>query len=1276
MTTREGRIQHLRPTANGLGTVYKEIRIVYVASYVCGIILQFTAAIIALLQVRQAPRKLPWFLIALSSLLIVFRRTATLAEVTKKGGSLTGGEITTLAVSVLFLCGVLLMARFFRDVFENQKALKESELKYHTVADFTYDWELWIDPKGNLLYCSPSCETITGYHADEFINRPALLQEIVHSDDQDAFTRHLNEDRTPDAKSFHSDFRIIIRSGEVRWISHYCVPVTGEDGIFLGRRASNRDITERKKAEGKLAYSENIMRMLINASSDTAALFDDQYRIIMLNSVTANRYKKPVEELIGKNVLELLPPEVVSRRKVMCDQAFHTGNPIRFEDEHKGVILDINICPVPDADGKVRQIAVFARDITEHRRMEQELLKNKTRLEFAVTGAGEGLIDWDFASDLIIVNNILADMLGYSREEFPRTGREFKNLIHPDDRAEGDRLFKEHLEGHSPFFSSELRLRAKSGTWKWVLARGQVVARAANGAPLQYVGTHVDITTIKQAEEALQASEERYRLVAENVSDVIWTMDLSGNFTYCSPSVKHQFGFAPEEVVGLNFEQFMPPDSAAVARRKFDEIIASQQTGEAALTGQLELEIYSKNDTPVWAEITYNIVADNKGRFVCLVGICRDTSVRKRLENALRQSNAELSAIYENAPVMMCLLDENRQVLYVNRAFVEFSGRPERELKAGRACGVLGCINTVLDSRGCGYSDKCRSCSLRLAIDKTFTTGLSQRDIEQTATLDRSGKRNSFTLLGSTALILSEGKANLLLCLQDITERTKNMEERQRLSAAIEQSAEAIVVTELDGTIQFVNPAFERITGYSAEETIGKNPKILQSGRHDEHFYKEMWDTITAGNVWRGRLINRKKDGTLYDEEAVISPARDAAGNIINFVAVKRDVTQELRLESQLRQAQKMEAIGTLAGGIAHDFNNILGGIINYTQIAMEDINDHDFVRDSLDWIMKLSERASDMVRQILAFSRKTEQEKHPIQLQSLIKESIKLLRGSIPANIEILSSIDEQTGCVLADLTQMHQILINLCSNAAYAMKEKGGYIEISLSNCVLHKAAPEFPKLPPGDYVRLTVSDTGTGIEPAILGKIFDPYFTTKQVGEGTGMGLAVVHGIVEAHQGAIAVQSAPEKGASFVLLLPQATAEAQAVTTDERILPRGREHILIVDDEQAMVKPVTVMLKKQGYTVTSCKSSLEALQAFQKNPDIFNLVLSDQTMPQMTGEHLAQELFKIRPGIPVILMTGYSAMIDKEKAQRIGVKALLTKPFPKDMLVREIRKVLDEK
>ncbi|MEJ2659811.1 MAG: PAS domain S-box protein, partial [Desulfobacteraceae bacterium] len=397
----------------------------------------------------------------------------------------------------------------------------------------------------------------------------------------------------------------------------------------------------------------------------------------------------------------------------------------------------------------------------------------------------------------------------------------------------------------------------------------------------------------------------------------------------------------------------------------------------------------------------------------------------------------------------------------------------------------------------------------------------------------------------------------LLGISEDITDRKQAEADIRKLSQVVEQSPVSIVITDVEGRIEFVNAKFTQVTGYTVEDVLGQNPSILKSGETPADEYRRLWETITKGGVWQGEFKNRKKSGEIFWEQATIAPVRDAENLITHYVAVKEDVTERKELEAQFRQVQKMEAIGQLAGGIAHDFNNILSAITGYTEISAATVDPESPVSEYLTQVLEASQRAKELINQILMFSREAEQELKPIRVSLPVKEALKLIRASLPASIEIQSKILSRTSA-LADPTQIHQIVMNLCTNAAHAMRENGGRLEVLLTDIRIDHEADRkrYPDAKPGDYIRLRVADQGHGIDPHHLHRIFDPFFTTKEMGEGTGMGLSVVHGIVKSYGGSIYVHSRLGEGCTFEILIPALESASTGVPALEKPIPTGSE------------------------------------------------------------------------------------------------------------------------
>jgi len=650
---------------------------------------------------------------------------------------------------------------------------------------------------------------------------------------------------------------------------------------------------------------------------------------------------------------------------------------------------------------------------------------------------------------------------------------------------------------------------------------------------------------------------------------------------------------------------------------------------------------------------------DNLSRLVpSIERVLREAENRSRREQAeaqLRETETLLKGIFEADPTGVALT-VNGAYKRVNRMFCEITGYSEDEL-IGQGARMMYCDRREHER-----------------VSRAIAANLPEKKaLELECRFRRKDGTIRDILLNVSPLNVQDLSEGLVSAVLDITERKQTAMSLMLLDAAINTIDETIIITDTSGIIQYVNPAFERTTGYSRDEALGRPIHILESGKQEQEVYRHMQQAVAGADMWKGHVVNRKKDGAIYDVNATLSCTRLPDGTVGNYITVQRDVTQELKLEQQYRQAQKMEAIGALAGGIAHDFNNILAAILGYTQIAMDTLTVQSPARKHLQAILKATDRAISLVKQILTFSRKTDQEKRPVLPGIVVKEALKLLRASLPSTIEIRQSICSDS-VILADPTQIHQVVMNLCTNAGHAMQDRGGVLDVGLADVDLDAAfVQRLPGLRPGRHVRLHVADTGTGIQPDIIERIFDPFFTTKPHGEGTGLGLSVVHGIVESCGGSISVNSRAGRGTTFEIHLPAIQSDTQLDTESTGPLPRGTESILFVDDEPMLTDIGRKSLESLGYRVTACIDSFDALELFKKNPDAFDAVITDYTMPKITGLELTQAIIDISPHTPVILCTGCTEDMT-HKARAAGISEFVLKPLKLRDLAETLRRVFD--
>ncbi|MDR3604904.1 MAG: ATP-binding protein, partial [Syntrophaceae bacterium] len=506
------------------------------------------------------------------------------------------------------------------------------------------------------------------------------------------------------------------------------------------------------------------------------------------------------------------------------------------------------------------------------------------------------------------------------------------------------------------------------------------------------------------------------------------------------------------------------------------------------------------------------------------------------------------------------------------------------------------------------------------------------------------------------------------------TERKRATEREQLLIAAVEHTADGVLITDATGIIQYVNPAQETLSGYSLDELVGQTPNVLKSDFHDGNFYKQLWDTIGVGTVWSGRFINKKKDGTEYHEDASISPVYDKSDNLTNFVVVEHDVTKQLALQEQLFQAQKMETIGTLAGGISHDFNNLLQPIMGYTELLMMEKKQGDPELDRLQKIYDAGKRGADLIKGLMLFSRKVEPEFGSVDLNHEIVQARTLLSQTIPKTIKIDLRLSDDLKTVQADPSQIGQVVMNLGVNARDAMPD-GGTLTIATTNVQLDKEyCDTHLEAKPGSYVLLVVSDTGKGMDKETLSHIFEPFYTTKEKGKGTGLGFATVYGIVKKHDGHILCYSELGNGTTFTIYFPSIQVEKDSDTpTDETPIPGGTETVLLVDDEEDLRDLGTTLLNRFGYKVISAGNGKEALEIYQMEKDRIAIILLDLIMPEMDGRRCLAEVLQVNPNAKVIIASGYSE--SEPASMAAGAKGFVQKPYNVRQFLNTVREILDE-
>ena len=636
-------------------------------------------------------------------------------------------------------------------------------------------------------------------------------------------------------------------------------------------------------------------------------------------------------------------------------------------------------------------------------------------------------------------------------------------------------------------------------------------------------------------------------------------------------------------------------------------------------------------------------------------------SKRKQAEDALKFQNIILSTQNEVSIDGILVVDENGSIISHNKRFIEIWGIPPDLIESKDDDLVLQYVATKpVDPEG--FLDRVRY----------LYEHKDEKSHEEVALKDgRILDRYSAPMFGADRRCFGR-----VWYFRDITFSKQVEDELRKLSRAMEQSPSSVIITNLHGDIEYVNPKFTEVTGYSLEEVRGKNPRILKSGETPPEEYRKLWETITGGDEWHGVFHNRKKDGTLFWEKVSISSVRDTSGAITHFLAVKEDITNQKSIEDQYRQSQKMEAVGQLAGGISHDFNNILTAIIGYAHLLKMKLQDDEKLRTYADHILSLSDRAATLTQSLLSFSRKQIMNPRPVNLNEIIRTVEKLLSRIIGENIKMRTVLSEKAPIAMADSGQLEQVLMNFVTNARDAMPE-GGLLTIETETVDIDQGFIKqhgFGK--EGQYVVISVTDSGTGMDKATIEKIFEPFFTTKEVGKGTGLGLSMVYGIIKQHDGYINVYSEPGKGTTFRIylpLIPESIEKERDTPEVIHTLETGTETILLAEDESEVRLFTGKFLEEYGYKVIEAVDGDDAIGKFKLHTNKIQLVILDVIMPNRNGSEVYRAIKKIAPDIKVLFTSGYPA--EHINGMIAEGSAFILKPVSPTKLLKKIREVLDK-
>ena len=1220
----------------------------------------------------------------------------------KIGFFLISGVLIPLSWGLLFI--IFLISERNRKKIEADllKSEERFQLAVNATQDGIYDWDL----VSNAIYYSPGWKSMLGYKEDELPNDFSVWQELTLPEDTQRAWEMQNDLINKKRNRFEMEFKMKHKSGHWVDILSRATANFDHNGKAVRIVGTHVDVSERKRIEEDIRKRESRYRTILRTAIDGFWITDINGHFLEVNEAYSQMSGYSQDELLNMHIADIEANEKPEKIK----EHIKKGMAIRYErfeslhrrKDNSTYPVEVNFTYSDKEGGK---FIVFVKDIAERKRTEDNLLKNQYYLTKAQEIGKIGTWELDIQKKILIWTDENYKIFGVPLGT--KLNYEiFLNCIHPDDRGYVDKKWNEALKNKSYDIMHRLVVDNKI---KWVREKADIEFDS-KGKPIIAIGFTQDLTGLKEIENALQESEKKFKTMFERAPLSYQSLDENGNFTEVNQTWLKTMGYTRDEVLGENFSEFLVPEWKNHFKENFPRFKA---VGE--ILG-VEFEMVKKDGSRILVSFHGKIGIDELGNFKQTHCIFQDITTNKMIQ---KES------------------EKNKTILLEAEKMAGFGGwqwdiKGDSWTMSQNWLNIHGCsISNIATDELIKIAHPDDRLKIQKSLNKIVKDG-GIYDNEYRIVHQKTGEIKYIHSYGETRLDDTGKTVQVFGAAQDITDKKQAEESSKRLKERLEslwnvtKIADSDIKTISDHVLAEVQKMTQSQYAFYGFLDKNENEMILHAWSHEtmndcETDAKTLHFAVDKAGIWAEAIKEKKAliinnfhldhpgkkgvpDGHVQltrlmvvpyiKEDQVISIVAVAnksveyseedekqvqafMGNVQLLIDRKTAQQDKIDLLTQLRHAQKMESIGTLAGGIAHDFNNILFPIVGYSEMLLEDTPEDSPTRNNLNQIYTSALRAKSLVKQILTFSRQESSELMLMKMQPIVMEALKLIRSTIPTTIEIKQDINPDCGVIKADPTQIHQIVMNLSTNAYHAMEETGGELKVRLKEIKLGEYDILRPDMKPGIYACLTIADTGRGMDKELTQKIFDPFFTTKEKGKGTGLGLSVVHGIVTSMNGVIQVYSEPGEGTQFHVYLPVEKNFSEEQVIHSKIeIQGGTEQILLVDDEEAIISMEKRMLERLGYKVTSRFSSLEALEAFRANPDKFDIVITDMAMPNMPGDKLSAELTKIRPGIPVLLCTGFSENMSEEKAASLGIKGFLWKPIVMKDLAQKIREVLDKK
>ena len=1136
-----------------------------------------------------------------------------------------------------------------------QKELLESKNLLDKTFESLKEAVFVINPENRtIITCNPAAERMFGYEKHELIGKNT---EFLHTG-RDEYNRFGEESLQALNASgvFHTEFRMRRRNGDLFPTENTVTEITDDKERRIGLVSVVRDITKRKETEEALQQSERRFRKIIEKAPDGFVLLSKGWKFTYASPSALKTFGYSLEEYEHLNPNDLTHPEDLPAVLAELDKLINdpSKTPIlqyRFKRKDGTLRWIESTFSNLLAEPGIEAILINFRDITDRKELETRLQLHAHLLD----EIGEAVMATDLDGKIIYWNKAAEKLYGWAAEEV--IGKDVLDVTPSQmSKAQAAEIMEALRKGES--WSGEFIVQRKDGSTFSALVTDSPFFDS-NGKLAGSIGISTDITERKRFENAIKESEEKYRTLIEISADAIF-INQNNKIVYLNHSAVKLFGAEkPEQIIGKSPFEVFHPDYHEIIKNRINEMLE-----RGKLVPMLEEKIIQLNGTVVDVEVTASPFIF-KGEHAIQV-VLRDVTNRKEREKQIRFQASLLDQVNNG----VLALDNDGKIIYWNKYAEKLHGWKKEEVIGKYPAEFLLTEESLVQ------------------LDHfTREFELGKQWSGELMLLRKDGSK--FPAYATYSLLYDTERKIIgtVAVSVDITEQKKAeelvMQSKEQLllqSTALESAANAIAITDIDGIIKWANPAFCKLTGYSEEEIIGSKPNLLKSGKMSDEYFADLWNTVLSGNVWRGELINKRKDGTLYDEEMTITPVKNLKGEITHFVTVKEDVTREKELQRQIFQAQKLESIGTLASGIAHDFNNILGIILGYCTLLERSRKDEERFKKNIETISRAVKRGANLVQQILAFARKSDMSFEILNINTVVRELSQMLRETFPKSVSIDLKLDENIPALVMDQTQINQALLNLCVNARDAILEKEkpyGTITIRTSYIAGQKLQKKFPDAVPDKYVVISVSDTGTGIEESVRDRLYDPFYTTKAPDKGTGLGLSLVYGVVKTYNGFVDLESEVGKGTTFTLYLPiyQEIEEKESdEQPEEKISTKGIETLLVVEDEEMLRNMLEELLGKQGYKVILASDGEEGVEKYKQFKDEIALVISDLGLPRMSGIDLFNTLLNIDQDVKTILASGFIDAGVSSELYKKGIREIIRKPYDSAELLQKVRTTLD--